>query len=137
MTKLRLAMVSALMLGLAGPAVGQTVTVSREECRQVVAHVPADDVSYRPGVDVLGRPVAPADLSPGPVFALPDPLVIRLDVELAERFGLSTAPGAVEPQLTAGFITVSGNQVTLNGVPLVSDELLALQAACSRALDGR
>ena len=125
------------LLSVPAAAQPRDVVVSREDCRTVVAHVPANDVAYQPGVDALGRPVVPADLGGGPVFTLPDPLVIRLDVELADRFGLSANPGDVEPQLTAGFIAISGDQVVINGQPLLSEEELALQAACSRALDGR
>ncbi|MCB9960447.1 MAG: hypothetical protein H6843_17780 [Rhodospirillaceae bacterium] len=130
--------VALAALALAAPAAGQsgpvhTVTVSREDCRNLVAHVPAPDAAYQPGVDVLGRPVAPADLN-GTTFSLLDPLVVRIDVDLVDRLGLTPPPG-VEPELTAAYITVSGNRVTFNGQPLVPNEVAALQAACTQALN--
>ena len=138
MTMRAAALVLAILAAAASPAAGQsgtvhTVTVSREECRNLVAHVPAADVTYQPGVDVLGRPVAPADLN-GTTFNLLDPLVIRIDVDLIDRLGLTPPPG-VEPELTAAYITVSGNRVTFNGQPLVPNDVAALQAACTQALN--
>ena len=113
------------------PAVG----VSAEDCRAVVAHQPAPDVAYQPGVDALGRPVAPADLGGSPQIRLPDPLVIPITVDLAERLGLSTDPGALEPELQVGVVTVDrAGRVTFNGVPLTSDDQAALEAACREAL---
>jgi hypothetical protein len=35
---------------------------SREVCRKLVRYVPPADLAYKPGIDVKGRPVKPADL---------------------------------------------------------------------------
>ena len=125
------AMVTAASAQEEAPVVG----VSAEDCRAVVAHQPAPDVAYQPGVDALGRPVAPADLGGTPQIRLPDPLVIPITVDLAERLNLSTAPGALEPELQVGVVTVDrAGRVTFNGVPLTSDDQAALEAACREAL---
>lgn len=57
----------AVFAGLwSAAANGATVKVTRETCNHVVAHQPAADVAYRPGVDVNGNSVAPANLNNGP-----------------------------------------------------------------------
>src|SRR5271168_4053724 len=39
------------------------IVITRDMCNQAsVQYQPAPDVAYQPGVDVYGRPVAPADL---------------------------------------------------------------------------
>ena len=38
----------------------QTVTIKTADCASFVSHIPTTDVAYKPGVDVHGRPVAPA-----------------------------------------------------------------------------
>ena len=125
------AMVTAASAQEEAPVVG----VSAEDCRAVVAHQPAPDVAYQPGVDALGRPVAPADLGGAPQIRLPDPLVIPITIDLAERLDLSTAAGALEPELQVGVVTVDrSGRVTFNGVPLTSDDQVALEAACREAL---
>ena len=47
------------------------ITVTPKDCRRLVAHKPADDVTYKPGVDAYGRPVAPADLAGTQVIKAP------------------------------------------------------------------
>ncbi|WP_255542570.1 hypothetical protein [Azospirillum sp. INR13] len=58
-------------------------------CQRLTRHVPAADVEYRPGVDVNGRPVVPADL-PGTAGAQPPvPIDLPLSVDLARRMGIA------------------------------------------------
>ena len=58
------------------------VKVTAGDCRRVVAHVAAADVEYRPGVDVRGRKVAPADLGGGPPIGLPDEIAFDIKLDL-------------------------------------------------------
>jgi hypothetical protein len=44
-------------------------------------------IKYRPGVDVRGRPIAPADLAGAPRLAIPDRIVIDLPLNIFERLG--------------------------------------------------
>lgn len=44
-----------------GPMV---ITISKPDCSRLIQHVPSADVTYKPGVDVRGRPVVPADADP-------------------------------------------------------------------------
>ena len=63
------------------------VAITRADCARLVAHVPAPDVAYEPGVDVYGREVVPADLGGAPRIELPETIVIDIEVDLQARFG--------------------------------------------------
>ncbi|MBP2299536.1 hypothetical protein [Azospirillum picis] len=100
-------------------------------CRAMVAHRPAPDVQYRPGVDVHGRPVAPADL-PGSGGAQPPiPVDLPLSVELARRMGIAlpSAPGLPD-EMTAAWLTVVGDQLYLNGQPMEAASEERVYAYC-------
>lgn len=88
-------------------------------CRRLTRHVPAADVEYRPGVDVHGRAVAPADL-PGSAGAQPPiPIDLPLSVDLARRMGIDLPSVPYLPDdVTAVWLTVVGNQLYLNGQPI-------------------
>lgn len=64
--------------GLAEPA---RVTVTRADCQRLVQHIPDAGVAYQPGVDVGGRPVAPADLGGGIDLGLPETYSFDVDIQ--------------------------------------------------------
>jgi hypothetical protein len=115
------------------------VYVTRQDCHQLVAHHPAPDVNYQPGVDVHGRPVAPADL-PGSqnLKILPDRVTFDLKVNpLAYGSRLSTSAGdkfantampiaRIEVDLLSGAVKV-------NGQPLDSEQTRIVTDACRKA----
>ncbi|ACI98631.1 hypothetical protein [Rhodospirillum centenum] len=116
----------------ARPGTGQpTIIVDRAACRWLQRHVPDADVEYRPGVDVNGRPVAPADLPGSPRIALPDRIEIGITLPLAQRFGIP-ADALYAGEAYLGTVTVEGNRVLFNGQPLSSDAEADLVAVCSR-----
>jgi hypothetical protein len=103
-------------------------------CRTLTRHRPAPDVEYRPGVDVKGRPVAPADL-PGSAGAMaPAPLDIPLTLDLARRMGVRTMPGgqsgALPGDTVVGRLTMDGNRLLLNGQPVDGASEAQLYAYC-------
>jgi hypothetical protein len=116
----------AAFLG-AGPTAAQTI--AERDCRRLERHVPAPDVAYRPGVDVRGRPVAPADLAPAPAI-VPERLTIHLGVDLQRRLGL---PRDLIADLPLGVIEIENDTVLFNGRPLGPDATAALAAACREA----
>ena len=84
----------------------ETVALSTADCKKLVQHVPADDVTYKPGVDVRGKAVAPADLGGGYNVNIPEEINIQIGIDLADRLGLRAArrtpptpglPGAPTP----------------------------------------
>lgn len=85
-----------------------------EDCRGAVTHVPDADVTYQPGRDAHGRPVAPADL--------PDPSRIRPpDTVTVDITGYARVPGSspklpLAGEVRAGQVTVDrSGRVTYQG----------------------
>lgn len=106
--------------------------LTEADCRAVVAHEPAPDVAFAPGVDVRGRPVAPADL-PGSVrIDLPDEIVIPIQVDLARRLGVPRT--RYEADAYVGTVTVVDGRPYFDGQPLFDADRAALAAACRAAL---
>ena len=118
----------AVVLG-AGLSAQAQPRLSAEDCARVVAYVPDASVAYQPGTDVLGRAVAPADLS-APPQVLPPVLGFVLSVELARRLNL---PGALKGDLPLGIVTIENNQLLFNGRPIGGDAETQLAAACAAA----
>ncbi len=88
-------------------------------CQRLTRHVPAADVEYRPGVDVHGRAVAPADLAGSAGAQPPIPIDLPLSVALARRMGIALPSVPYLPDdVTAVWLTVVGNQLYLNGQPI-------------------
>ncbi len=113
------------------------VRISRADCARLVAHVPGDDVAYRPGVDARGRPVAPADLDGTPTLALPESYRIRIEVDSDDRFGIPATAGRYDADIAVGEALVEADgRVLFNGQPLQSDEAFELGRRC-RELLGR
>jgi hypothetical protein len=112
-----------------------TVIITKADCARLVKHVPAPDVAYQDGVDVYGRPVAPADLDGGSRLALPEEIFITIEVDLFDRF--NTPPNGVNYDADAiiGLVRYADGRFTFNRQPLESDEEAALAERC-QAIDG-
>ncbi|MGP1395838.1 MAG: hypothetical protein ACTS3R_10035 [Inquilinaceae bacterium] len=104
------------------PDVGPyTVRLSADDCRRLIPHAPAPDVAYRPGVDVHGRDVAPADLGGGPVIALPEVYEFVIAVDLAQRFGIPSLAAGFVAEGAVGVVAFDGERLTFNGQPLTPE----------------
>ncbi len=115
---------------------GATVKVTREACNRVVAHQPSADVAYKPGVDVNGNDVAPANLNNGPQIAVPDEIVIPIEIDLQQRLGVSTTDRKYDSNAQIGVVTYRDGQVFYNGKPLQGgQDEIRLVAACKRLLN--
>ena len=121
----------APLLAAAAPT---TVTIDRADCAALVAHWPAPGVAYRPGVDVRGRPVMPADLEPHRL-ALPEIITIDITVELFERLGIPPQGEAnYGGEVRVGVVELdAGGRLTLNGEPITSEAHRQLSEQCQRA----
>ena len=108
------------------------ILIPRRDCRALAVQRPDLDPNYRPGVDVQGNPVAPADApsygSPSATFTGPIVLDLRRAVP-----GLGGNVGASE--LTVGTVTVdpTTGQARLNGNDLTPDARDAIVGACIEA----
>lgn len=117
------------------PGRAQTVTVTAADCAQFVRHIPAPDVAYKPGVDVGGRPVAPADLGGGVQLALPEAFSIPISVDLQQRLGIPADPTQFQTRdFTVGVVTWRDGQGFFNGQPLQTEESARLSALCQERL---
>jgi hypothetical protein len=127
-----IAAVGLLVLGLlgAGPAAAQQIAITEQDCRQLVTHNPAPDVTYTPGVDVYGRPVAPADLAP-PQVQMPQTYVFDVNADL-RKYGVPGNSGLLLPSVGVGRITIEdqGRRVYFNGQPIGDTEQKAIAEAC-------
>ena len=135
--------VSCLVLAaaaLAAPADGlaqsaqkksaSTVTLSKKECQAVIVHTPSADTAYKPGVDVYGRKVAPAD-APGSAspIKIPDEVNIDIGFNLKDKYGLG-ATGAFTGESVIGKATVKGGRVYYDGKPLDNSDQQSVADAC-------
>ena len=122
-------LIAAILLATAGALPATAQTIAERDCRRLERHVPAPDVTYRPGVDARGRAVAPADLNPS-VAIMPERLAIYLGVDLRRRLGL---PPELIADLPLGIIEIENGTVLFNGRPIAPDATAALAAACAEA----
>lgn len=126
--------------GFAMSTVASTVTVaepviiiSKNDCARLVAHQPSADVTYKPGVDVHGRAVAPADLPGTPQIAIPEEIAIDITVEIQKRFNIPSNSALFKPEARVGTVVVKPDgSATFNGQPLTSPEQQALSALCQK-----
>ncbi len=123
----------ALFLLAAAPAAAHetaTVTITRADCARLVKHVPGPDVAYRPGVDVYGREVAPADLNGAPRIELPETILIDIEIDLLRRFGIPANPALYDPDAEVGEVLYKDGRFTFNGRPLQDQAQAELAARC-------
>ncbi len=134
----RTALVAGALLGLApaGPAAAQDgyLTISEGDCARLARHHPAGDVTYQPGRDVRGKPVVPADLDDGNSLILPGAVVIPIEVDLFERFGIPAEETSFKGDIFIGevVVDVASGRAFFNGQPLQSEAAAELAARCQR-----
>jgi hypothetical protein len=113
----------------AAPA-GAEIAISRSDCERLVHHGPAPDVAYQPGVDVHGRPVAPADLVGGAQIQLPDVIYIPIEVLIQEKYGIPANSVLYDATALVGVVAVRGDRVYFEDQLLTDPEIAALEDAC-------
>ncbi len=107
-----------------------TVAITRADCARLVAHVPGPDVAYEPGVDVYGREVAPADLDGAPRIELPETILIDIEIDLLQRFGIPAGPALHDADAELGEVLYKDGRFTFNGQPLQDEAQAELAARC-------
>ena len=118
-----------LLVAWTAPASAE-IAISRKDCQRLVNHEPAPDVTYQPGVDVHGRPVAPADLGGGQQIQLPDVIYIPIEVLIQDKYGIPANSVLYDATALVGVVSVRGNQVYFEDQPLTDPEIVALEEAC-------
>ena len=73
----------------AGTAVAEEakITITKKDCRRLVRHTASADIAYRPGVDVRGRKVVPANAGGRVPLKLPDVFEFNIDVDIRKYLG--------------------------------------------------
>ena len=121
----------ALLSAVSAPVHAQTtVRISEMDCSQLVTHVASSDVSYRPGVDVNGNAVEPADLNAQPQISVPDVISIPVTIDLATNLGINT-PFLARPTVGEVQITRDG-RVSFNGQPIGDSTQHELAKRCQQ-----
>jgi hypothetical protein len=128
---------AACLLAAAAPAWAQKTTITGVDCRKLVRHQPAPDVAYKPGVDVKGRKVAPADINDAPQIKVPEVITFDAAVDL-RRFGIPNSSPLFQPNVGIGRVDVQQDgRVFFNGERLGNPEVAALEEFCQAQLKPR
>jgi hypothetical protein len=135
------AAVAVTFFALPAAVLAAPLVVRTEDCRELVNHVPADDVAYTPRVDVNGNAVVPADLGGGyGMITAPDEITLDIRVDLAGRLSLGgdggigdAASAAIGGEGVVGQVTVAGADLYWNGELLPRDTAGVLASACEKA----
>lgn len=131
MRKIRILTTFGLFLAVSTPIHAQTtVQITESDCSRLVTHVAAADVNYRPGVDVNGNAVAPADLNPQPQIAVPEVISIPVTIDLATDLGIDT-PFLARPSVGEVQVTRDG-RVSFNGQPIGDSAQHELARRCQQ-----
>jgi len=129
------AFLAGVLLASTGVGAAETIVVTRADCARLVAHVPDPGVAYQPGVDVRGRPVAPADLGGTPKIKLPDEVEVPVTLDMLARYGLpanSSLYKLDDTLIGIARVRVKDGRAWFNGEPLGDEESFALARACSK-----
>ncbi len=117
---------------------GGEVRIAKRDCRRLAVHVADPGVAYQSGVDVHGRSVTPADLGGAHKIALPEIIVIDIEVDLQDRFGFPAKAGSFEGDAQIGTVEVAPDgSARFNGQALQDETQAALARRCQEVLSRR
>jgi len=107
------------------------VTVDTSNCQLLMRHAMAPDVTYRPGVDVQGRAVAPADLPSDSMLNLPRDIPINIEIPVSTLLGRNSPYLTRDAKIQVGQVVVQQDgRVLFNGQPVTDEGRDQLIAAC-------
>jgi hypothetical protein len=116
-------------------AAAQTVSIKTADCAHLVRHVAQADVAFRPGEDLQGRFVVPADTRGSVKVEIPRKLAIPITVDLQRRLGIPVDPNLYQTQnFSVGTVVWENGKGYFNGQPLHSEEAEKLAALCQKQL---
>lgn len=105
--------------------VDEPFSFSDADCRWLTRHIPDADVAYKPGVDVHGKAVVPADLNGTYDFELPETVIASVSRRLLGHRNLEQETPFAEIE-----IDVATGAIRINGRGLESEEQEQLVAWC-------
>lgn len=117
--------------------------ITKRDCRRIIRHQARADVAYKPGVDVRGNPVTPADVSGGFTLPLPDVFEFNVTKDLSAYLGSDeeklaaekAAAIAAEKTVIATNAAVSSAALSLAGAQVISDNAVAAATVAKAAAD--
>ena len=129
--------------GSASEAAPAKVRITKQDCELMLRHQPSADVAYKPGVDVRGKKVAPADLSGGFQMVLPDVFEFNVTKDLQAYLGgaeetlaaQKAAALAAQKSTAATDAAVSSAGLSLSGAKDIYDSAVATATAAQAAAD--
>lgn len=111
--------------------------VTKADCARLVAHHPDPNVEYKPGTDVHGRYVAPADLPNQNSFALPDKIEFDLKLDPLAYAPQTNAPAGAFQNTGANLghveVDLASGAAKLNGHTLDGEQTAIVTEACRKA----
>jgi len=115
---------------------GGQILIRESDCRELMRHVPRDDVAFRPGQDVHGDPVPPADLEPSlDLGGRANNFAFAVSVDLDDRLSKG-GEGQVRPfgaEGYIGYVEIRDGRAYWQGQPLDRDGIAAVSEACKKA----
>lgn len=97
----------------------ENLAVEKVICQQLYMHRPNNDVTFRPGVDVNGRNVAPPDLPGGNPIGLNEFLEVPLTVDLAQRLSQPVPAGTEMKGVIGNLRLYKDGRITNNGQDVI------------------
>lgn len=110
--------------------------IGEEVCKWARMRTPAGHAAYEGGVDVHGKPVAPASIADERERMIAERLLRKISIEITSDLAvqLGMPEKLIQQRLTVGTIEVDENdQLTINGEPLVKPDASAWAEACAQA----
>ncbi len=97
----------------------ENVAVEKVICQQLYMHTPNNDVTFKPGVDVNGKDVAPPDLPGGSPMGINEFIEVPLTVDMAQRLS-QPVPNGVEMKAIVGNLRLyKDGRITNNGQDVI------------------
>ncbi|WP_337995652.1 hypothetical protein [Oleispirillum naphthae] len=122
----------AVLIGLVLAAAPAADAQTDDACARAVKAQSTGGADYKPGVDVYGRPVAPADAQPTLRIEPPQVIEFPVTLDVAKRLGFD-ARGPYEAKTTVANVRIDNGRVTVNGQVVHTDNEADLIAACRAA----
>jgi hypothetical protein len=106
--------------------------VSKTNCSRITKYVAEQDVTYNPGVDVRGNPVAPADLDEQKI-KIPDTIYINLAIPFKDLLN-NYNPKFKNAEVYVGVIeyNIGSGKMLYNGQELSDPALNAIAQECQK-----
>jgi hypothetical protein len=123
----------------ANPVFAQKLQISKQACNNAVRHVPAPNGAYKPGVDVYGRKIVPADIGGGSPIQIPKIIEFEVTRDLRSFLGgpqadAEAAAKAAEAASTVDSAVTSANQAAADALAVAAlDPTNATLAAAAQA----